>query len=185
MPAASRFKYLYLAYFSKPTGDRLLFRTLERLRPRKILELGIDDGARAGRLISVSQRYAPGDELRYVAVDLFEARPATAPHRLSLKQAHSLLKATGARVQLVPGDPYSALSRIANSIRENDLVLISANQDPAALEQAWFYLPRMLHERSVVLRQSGGTANEIRWDSVPLADIQALCTAQQSRRRIA
>lgn len=185
MPAASRFKHLYLSYFSKPVGDRYLFRILKQLQPRRILELGIGDASRAERLISVAQRFSADEELRYVAVDLFEARPTTAASRLSLKQAHALFKLSGARVQLVPGDPYAALSRIANSVRENDLVLISADQDPAALERAWFYLPRMLHEHSLVLRQSAAPPGEASWDKIPLADIQARSAEQQSRRRIA
>lgn len=185
MPAASRLKCLYLSYFSQPVGDRQLFRILKQLRPRKILELGIGDASRAGRLLSVAQRYSPGDELRYVAVDLFEARPTTATSRLSLKQAHALFKASGVRVQLVPGDPYAALSRIANSVRENDLVLVSADQDSAALEKAWFYLPRMLHERSMVLRQSADAPTDARWEQMPLADIEARSAEQQSKRRVA
>jgi predicted O-methyltransferase YrrM len=179
-------KYCYLAYFSKPICDRLLYGTIRRLKPRHILEIGIGAGLRAQRMISVALRYQPADAIRYVGVDLFEARQPAVPAGLTFKSAHCLLKATGVRVQLVPGDVYSALSRTANSLRENDLVLISHDQDKAALEQAWFFLPRMLHEKSLVLRETldddGVTTC---WEAMPLAEIESLASRQQTRRRAA
>jgi hypothetical protein len=185
VPTASRLKYYYLAYFSKPVSDRILYRTICRLQPRKILELGVHGGSRARHLISLALRHHAADELRYAGVDLFEARPPDAPAGLTLKQAHCLLKTTGVRIQLVPGDAYSALSRTANSLRDNDLMLISADQDPAALEQAWFYVPRMLHDHSVVLQEVPGEQGATSWQTVPLADIRARADQQQSRRRVA
>ena len=184
MSTASRLKYYYLAYFSKPVGDRTLYRMVQRLQPRRILELGVQRGTRAERLISLALRFHAADDLRYAGVDLFEARPPEAVPGMSLKQAHCLLKATGVRIQLVPGDAYSALSRTANSLRDNDLMLISADQDPAALEQAWFYVPRMLHEKSVVLQEVPGEKGAS-WQTVALADIQARADQQKTRRRAA
>ena len=100
----SRLKYLYLAYLSRPVGDRAIYRTSA----------------------------APG---------------------LSIKEAHRLLKATTAQVQLIPGDPRT-LARAANALQNQDLVIISAEHDDAALAGAWFYLPRMLHADSVVYRET-------------------------------
>jgi hypothetical protein len=180
----SRLKYWHLAYFSKPIRDRMLFQTIHRAGPSKILELGVQDASRAVRMIALMAQYQAADAIRYAGIDLFEARPADSPGRLPLKQAHCLLKATGARVQLVPGDPLSALSRTANSLRENDLVLISADQDRAALQQAWFYLPRMLHERSIVLEQEPDEDGASCWQLVSPEAVKARA-AEQQRRRVA
>ena len=154
MPASSRLHYLWLAYFSRPAHERALYRLIRREKPRQIVELGIGDGQRTMRMIRAAARFAGGDQIRYTGIDLFEARPAGAPG-LSLKDAHRLLKRSGARVQLVPGDPLSALTRAANALGNTDLMVISASHDEAALRQAWFYVPRMLHARSCVL-----------WDSI-------------------
>jgi hypothetical protein len=68
--------------------------------------------------------------------------------------AYRLLKPTGIRVRLAPGDPYAALRANANELRETDLLVISAAIDQAALAQAWFYIPRMLHSASQVFVES-------------------------------
>ena len=62
-----------------------------------------------------------------------------------------LLTATGARIRLLPGDPFTALSRAANSLGGTDLLVVSSRVDPDALARAWFYVPRMLGEESLVL----------------------------------
>lgn len=153
MLTASRLKYLYLAYFSKPACDRILYRAMARQKVQRILEIGLGDASRAQRLIAVAQRYTSGEPVRFTAIDLFEARPTGVPG-LALKDAHKLLKATGAQVQLIPGDPASALARSANALQNTDLILISAQHDEAHLAGAWFYLPRMLHASSAVYVES-------------------------------
>jgi hypothetical protein len=150
----SRLKYLYLAYFSKPLGDRILYRAIGRRKVRRILEIGIGNASRALRMIGVAQRGASGEAIRYVAIDPFEARRPDAVPGLSLKEAHRLLKSTAAQVQLIPGDPAAALSRSANALQNMDLVIISSDHDEQALADAWFYLPRMLHAGSQVYIES-------------------------------
>lgn len=150
MSAASLWQYLYLAHFSKPVSDRSLYRAIRTHRPCHLLEIGLGSGQRARHMIRVAQRYASSDEVRYTGIDLFEARAGGHAAPLYLKDAHRLLKATGARTQLVPGDPLSALARTANSLRDTHLVVISASEDHTTLERAWFYLPRTLADNALV-----------------------------------
>lgn len=144
---AGRLRSLYLAYFSKPKQFRPLYQ-LARKRPvARITELGIGTAARTMRLLEL----CPGtEETHYTGIDLFEARQNGDGPGLTLKAAHSLLATTGAKVRLIPGDPMSALSRSANSLARQDLILISADQDRESLARAWFYVPRMLHETTTV-----------------------------------
>jgi hypothetical protein len=69
---------------------------------------------------------------------------------MTIKRAHRTLQASGAKVHLIPGDPFTALSRSANSLAGVDLLVIGADQDRESLAWAWFYVPRMLHEQSLV-----------------------------------
>ena len=149
MLAASRLHYAYLAYFSKPQAERAVYRAIRRQRWHRFLELGVGHGLRAQRMIQLASASRPKDEVRYVGIDLFEAR-TVAGSGLTLKEAHRSLKALAVSIQLVPGDPFSALARAANALRDIDLVIISADQDAESLERAWFYLPRVLHPTSVV-----------------------------------
>ncbi len=149
---ASRLQYLALTWFSRPKSDRVIYRAIRKHGCHRFLEIGVGQGLRAQRMIDLALASHPQDQVRYVGIDLFEARPEPASG-LKLKDAHRLLKARGIATQLVPGDPFSALARTANSLRDIDLVLISADQDAASLERAWFYLPRVLHATSLVFQE--------------------------------
>ncbi|MGH6737783.1 MAG: hypothetical protein ACREDY_01910 [Bradyrhizobium sp.] len=97
--------------------------------------------------------------LWYSGIDLFELSPADETSKLSLKAAHCMLKPTGARVRLVPGDPFTALAAAANTIGASDVIVIAAGHDAESLRRAWFYIPRMLHPATQVFveRSDGGT----------------------------
>jgi hypothetical protein len=182
---AGRLHYLYLAWLSSPACDRTLYRLIRKHRLRKIVELGVGQGKRAVRMIRVAQLFAAPAAVRYLGIDLFELRGPGCPAGLSLKQSHRLLRATGAKVQLAPGDPRTALERVANSLTGTDLVVISADQEAESLSRAWFYVPRMLHERSLVLVEepsSNGTPGRLR--IVARQEVEALA-ARHVRRRAA
>ena len=71
-------------------------------------------------------------------------------------------------------------------MQDTDLVVIRADQDPAALERAWFYLPRMLHEKSVVLiEQPGAEGQAATYRVLDLPTIRQWAEAQTPRRRAA
>ena len=54
-------------------------------------------------------------------------------------------------MRLVPGELAEALVRVANSLGKIDLVVVPAELDSNAFARMWYFVPRMLHERSVVL----------------------------------
>jgi hypothetical protein len=146
----------YFAYLSQPAALRPLYRFIRRHKVRRILELGVGTTERSQRLIEVATTASPGQRIDFTGVDLFELRSDTAAG-VSLKLAHRLLKATGARIRLVPGDPHSALSQMANSLGPHDLAVISADQDRQSLSQAWFYVPRVLAETGAVFVEESAT----------------------------
>lgn len=183
LPNTSRLRILYLAYLSKPAQDRPIYREIIRHSPRRILELGFGVGQRAVRMIELAGHFQPHRQIQYTAVDLFESRSAADGPGVTLKMAHRLLKSTGARVQLVPGDPETALSQIANSLGQVDMVVVSRRLDRHCLARAWFYVPRLLHERSRVLLEEPlhGGRTSVRLPG--RSEIESLAAA--SRRRAA
>lgn len=116
------------------------------------MEMGLEDGIRGNRLVQVALRNAGIRPVHYYGIDLFEAHEDP-EDRISLKEAHKEFTALGAKVKLIPGDPFSALARSANSIKGVDLVVIGHDQDPESVQRAWMYLPRILSEDGVVLKQ--------------------------------
>ena len=185
MSAASQLKYLHLAYFAKPVADRVVYRTIRNTRAGHLIGIGLGCGRLVRNMIQLASELTHRDQVRFTGIDLFESRPSPSSG-LSLKQAHSLLKSLKARVHLVPGDPFSALARTANSLPDTDLVVIRADQDEASLARAWFYLPRMLHAGSVVLIETTGSDGQTEtYQSLSLDAVRNLAGAHTAHRRAA
>lgn len=167
----------YLTRFSKPAADRILYRAAHQQPPRRILEVGIGTAGRALRILEVIAMHGPVGPVSYTGVDLFESRTAAHTPGLTLKKAHQVLRSTGAKIRLLPGDPFSVFSRHANMLGTFDFVLISAEP----LDGAWFYLPRMLEEECRVFWEEscGGTGG---FREVSMTEIQKLACAGQRRR---
>ena len=131
----------------------------------------------------MAQAYAPDSTVSYSGVDLFELRPA-GEARVPLKEVFRYLKCTGAKLRLLPGDPFAALARSANELTGTDLIVISCDQDPESLARAWFYVPRMLHPGSEVYVERADERGTIVLQRITMSEIEELA-APLARRRAA
>jgi hypothetical protein len=172
--------YAYWAWFGKPAGDRRLYRLMRRERPVRIVEIGLGSLPRSIRLIRISQRFSPDSVIEYTGVDLFEAR-TEGVERFSIKEAHREFKATSARIRLAPGTPDRVLATWANSLAQTDLLLIGRDVAEETLAGAWFYVPRMLHEGSLVLRESTARG-ACAWSPLTPVEIASRATAKLVRK---
>jgi hypothetical protein len=150
--AASWLKYAFLAHFSQPRTQRQLFRLIKVHKICRIVEVGIFSLERTSAMIAVAQRFAGTEPVNYTGLDWFDARDAELP-KLTLKDAHRRLQATGATVRLVPGEPARSIASIANSHQHTGLLMLSSPVTETSLAPAWFYLPRMVDGQSIVLRE--------------------------------
>jgi hypothetical protein len=153
------FRRLWLTRFSKPAGERVIYRHLLRTPPRRILELGLGLLGRTERVLQTAAAGQTGP-LQYVGLDRFEGRMPGDPPGVSLKQAHQRLHALG-KVQLVPGNVDTSLSRLCNHLGIFDLVLVAAENDERHLERCWFFLQRLVNQQTTVFvesRSAGGSA---------------------------
>jgi SAM-dependent methyltransferase len=179
----SRLRLFYLLHLSKPASDRLVFREIRRLKSRKVVEIGLGPGQRAIHIIELLREFHEVRDIHYTGIDLFEARTAADGPGISLREAHCLLKATGARIQLVPGSVGEALSRIANGVSQVDVVVISAGIRPEQLSQAWFFLPRMIHAQTRVFQETVTAGGNTGIRLLEAREVEQL--AAQGQRRVA
>lgn len=175
------FRHWCYAYFSKPVADRRVYQLLRKQAVQKILEIGIGNAERSLRMIEMAATRFPVEQVSFSGVDLFEMRSADQPAGLSLKAAHKKLTASGARIRLVPGDPFAALARMANTIGPTDLIVISADQTGESLARAWFYLPRLMHETSQVLQETL-VNGQLQLLPISMLEIHRLAGTGQKRR---
>ncbi|MEX2140963.1 MAG: hypothetical protein WD894_16990 [Pirellulales bacterium] len=181
MSLFSRLAAVWNACFAQPAVERSLEQAIKRQRPKRILEIGLGDGQRARRAISLAQRYHARHEIHFTGIDLFEDRHRDQPP-FPLKDAYRQLRSTAARIRLVPGDAYGALVRAANSLSGVELVLISADVSKASLASAWFYLPRTLAKNAIVL-WADGTLPDGEYRQVPRAELLAAARPVRMVRR--
>jgi hypothetical protein len=85
-------------------------------------------------------------------------------------------------VQLLPGNPPDSLVRVANSLGKVDLLIVPAELDSPSLARVWFFVPRMLHPRSLVFVQRALDDGQTALRIMPRAEIDALAAAGASRR---
>jgi hypothetical protein len=172
----------YFSYLSTPTGNRPIYREICRRRVRKILELGVGDGQRSVRMIKLAGLFHPPPEVEFNGMDLFESRTAADGPGMSLKMAHRILGGTGSQIQLIPGDPYTGLARSANSLGKLDLVVVSARLHPRSLVRAWFYVPRLLHDRTLVFQEQLRPGGQTSLRLLCFDEIETLAAASVMRR---
>ncbi|MEX0612739.1 MAG: hypothetical protein WD738_12605 [Pirellulales bacterium] len=181
MAAAGLIRYAYLAHLSRPKSIRRLYRLVKRRRVCRIVEVGISDISRTVAMIEVAQRYAGRQKVAYTGIDWFDTRaPQLEP--LSLKEAYRLLRPTESNVRLVPGEPGRSLVSAANAHQNTDLILIAQTVADAELASAWFYMPRMLHERSVILREQRDPDGEPDFVPLTIAQVSELAARDAGRR---
>jgi hypothetical protein len=176
-------KYSYLAHFSQPACDRTIYRSIKKHQPTRIVEVGLGDAVRAQRMLAVASGYHPAAELSYTGVDRFEDGGGDRGAGITLKQAYRLLRQQGAQVRLMPGDSYTALSAIANSVQHVDLMVLAVAPQDDSMELAWPFLPRMLAPQARVFLFDRSTRDgEPSFQSLTVSDVLQRAS---SRRRAA
>lgn len=182
MAAVGPLKYLYLAHFSKPKPERILYSQLKKLAGHRIVEVGIGNIQRAVNLVNVARRFSGDKGITYTGLDLFEERPV-GQSPLPLIHAHRQLQLSGAKARLVPGFPPATLPQVANSLQRTDLLIISGMIDDADLERTWFYLPRMCQSTTLVLRERLNAMDEVeRFEPLTLAELEQRAMSRAPRR---
>lgn len=176
-------KRLWLEYRSKPAGERPLLRSVFGIPVRpdgsiRILELGVGTIRRAERVLrlAASRKDHPG--VHYVGLDRFEGRLPDDPPGVTLKQAHQALGKL-ARVQLVPGNVDTSLSRLCNHLGTFDLVIVSRDADPRHLERSWFFIQRLVTPATAVFVEPSGSAA---WQRIGKTRVDELAARAVGRR---
>ncbi|HEY6563359.1 MAG TPA: hypothetical protein VIY86_02580 [Pirellulaceae bacterium] len=179
MKAANLFRSLQLRYFAQPKHHRALFRHIEQTKPWRIVQIGMGRGELAKSLLEMVLRGKPAERPRYVGIDLFESRPSSQPG-LTLKEAHREVRSDQIDIRLLPGEPSTALSRLANELRGTDLVIATAAQNTKSLNGSWHLVSRILHKDSRIWLETEDGGQPIFRVLAP-ADIRSLIPVRKGR----
>jgi hypothetical protein len=179
--AASFWQSIWWSYFAQLPEDRICYRLIQKHKIASIMEIGMEDGVRSERLLQIAIRNAGPRVVSYVGIDLFEAHPDQDGETLTLKNAHQQLSALGARVKLVPGDAFAALSRTANSLKDVELVVIGWDTPPEVMAKCWNLMPRFLADQALVLWQ-GDEQKNYQFSVLSVADVKKLAAENSATK---
>jgi len=171
---------IWLTRFSRPAGERRIYRHAIRRPPRRIIEIGVGTLARTTRLLELVGGLGDAQALHYVGLDRVEARLPGDPPGVTLKQAHQRLRGL-ARVQLVPGDIDTSLSRLCNHLGSFDLLVISADNEPRQLDRCWFFIQRIVTPETTIFTEAPGGGGGA-WSLVPKSRVDELAAKTVQRR---
>lgn len=157
------FQKIYWSRLAKPAGDRPLWNYLIHTPITSVLQVGVFDGSQTRNILSLAQRPAGVEVLRFAAVDPFESAAVPANH-LRLKDLHRLCADAGVKTHLIPGEVHNALCRAAMTLLASDLVVVNPDvrNDAAVSAAVDRWLPRLIHRDSVVFaRDPAGRLEQI------------------------
>lgn len=171
------FKQLYFRYLAKPKSDRQIYQSMAEMDIKNVLEIGITSLERTCNSIQMAHRFCE-DPIHYFGIDLFEA--GGGQNSVGLKTAHVELKKTGAKIKLMPGDPFSCLSRSVNLIPKIDLLVIGGNCPSDSLSRSWFYLAGLMNPDATLYLEKNSSSGESTLQPMSVEGLQSL--AEKSTR---
>lgn len=142
---------------TKPLRYRALFREIHRLKPKRIVEIGVFDGRHGAQMIQTAAMDRPAAEIEYLGFDLFEDLTAELLEYEKSKRpptcddVRRVLEATGARVRLFQGNTRETLPAHAAGIGEVDFVFVDGGHSVETIRSDWENVQPLVGPRTVVL----------------------------------
>lgn len=139
-----------------PGRYRALYEEIERLRPRRILEVGTNDGVNALEMIRVVRR--SGGAVDYFGFDLFEALDTAKLQRefsirtRSRQEVERHLRRNGVfTALLVAGDTRKTLPEAARTLAPMDLIFIDGGHSYETVLSDWTSLQPLISDTTSVI----------------------------------
>ncbi|MDR1492835.1 MAG: hypothetical protein LBT05_08945 [Planctomycetaceae bacterium] len=121
-------KTFYLTHFSKPVSCRNIYRHIQQEHPRKVLEIGIQNGERTLIMLKLLLQFCgEKSDVHYSCVDPFESRTQEDGPGLSLRKVHRMINNLEIPSRLIPSSPLNAIRQLYldRMIEKVDLVVIA------------------------------------------------------------
>ncbi|WP_442509114.1 hypothetical protein SH528x_000664 [Novipirellula sp. SH528] len=138
--------------FGSRSVEPALCKLLKPLKISSLLEVGVDDGARALAIVATVQASNPETKLRYCAIDAFEMGEGP----VTLMQFHQRVRAEGVSPQIFPDSIENGLIRVCHTIGRVDVVVIGVTTDRWQNPNTISMLRRVCHPETIVFYSENG-----------------------------
>lgn len=144
-----------------------LVKTLTKLQPTSILEIGIGDGSRTPSVVQALAETNPA--LKYAVIDQFEMLGGT----LKLRDFHSQLAGLVIRPSIVPEAAARGVVTVLHRLGMMDAIILDPSLDAETLTELDIVLCKVSYSDTTILRQTNG-----KWQSTASSST----TARPTRR---
>jgi hypothetical protein len=151
------FRYLKTTRRTKPHRYRALFKTIVKNRCRKLVEIGVYDGAHAQQMIQAAGVHHDPQNIYYYGFDLFEdlseelliqEGSKKPPHCTTVRDK---LNTSGANIRLFKGDTKLTLPESIEIVGEADFVFIDGGHSVKTIASDWKYVKKMMSRSTIVI----------------------------------
>lgn len=140
---------------------RNLFRIIKKQKCRRILEIGVFDGATAFKMIKTAKKYHSSKNIGYFGFDLFEEiseEEIAKEHSkkpLTISFIRNMLEKTGVNVQLYKGNTRDTLPRFINEEKiknkQFDFILIDGGHSVETIANDWNNVKNLIVDDTIVI----------------------------------
>ena len=116
-----------------------------RNRCRRIMEIGVANGANARAMITVASRNFPSEEVEYYGFDTFEAEEDS-----QMKLVRTKLEETGCQFKLFKGDSVDTLPKALKGLPMMDLIFIDGGHSYETARSDWENSKVLMQDKTAV-----------------------------------
>ncbi|MBU1203302.1 class I SAM-dependent methyltransferase [Patescibacteria group bacterium] len=146
-----------------------LYTIIDKIQPKKIMEIGTWNGKRAISMIEEAKKYHNKEEIHYYGFDLFEDLSNEEYERELSKKPPSkqivndAISHSGANIHLYQGNTMEVLPAVASELPKMDFVYIDGGHSLTTIESDWLNTIKVMDKNTVVVfddywvnREDGG-----------------------------
>jgi len=152
-----KIKRLIHYWLKEPKRYRRLFETINAIKPKNIMEIGIWNGHRAEQLILTAQKHNPSQAIHYYGFDLFEDltlekfKEEVSKMPPSKAEVEKKLLATGSHINLYQGDTLKSLPENIVDLPKMDFIFLDGGHSLKTIANDWHYVQQLMHDQTIVI----------------------------------
>jgi hypothetical protein len=127
---------------------------VRKIRPSRILEIGVFRGWEARRMIEAAKEASVKD-VEYFGFDTFEGPPPDEPNPRTevgdIKEVKRVLSSLNVKFRLFKGDTRETLTRNVPNLPKMDLIYIDGGHSYKTVKSDWENVKKLMHKRTVVI----------------------------------
>lgn len=138
-----------------PKRYKHLYKSIKKIKAKKILEIGVWNGKRAVKMIETARKL--NEDVEYYGFDLFDDLSEDAYKKEMSKRPPSqdsvqnILDTTGAKITLHAGNTLESLPKAVASLPKMDFIFIDGGHSNETVKSDWEAVSVLMHKESIVI----------------------------------